>query len=1320
LNAALPLTLTAGTGTFSGSTFSSDPLPQSQGYDFTFHDAVNCSEVSLGGTVTCNCVTDAGSMAAQPDTACLTGMVTGQHNGDGVLDGGDVLRFVLQTGPGQPLGQVLAWNTVPVFGFLPGMQPGVTYYISAVGGDPDGSGNVSLIDPCLSVSPGQPVLFQPMPGAVLAPLDTNLCAGQPLDLTVNFAGTAPFSFVPVYGGMAQPALSNLPGPSFTWTFTPQTDLQVTLMTVGDRFCSGGTVSGTATVGLNAPPEIQALQVTCDNATATYALTFTAQNGLAPYTVSGLAGAFTGAQFTADPVPFGTPYSFQLADAFGCGTDDASGMASCGCMTVAGVMDPAPVTGCLSDTLGVPAATGTVLEPGDVLLYILHTAPGQPAGTILAWSAMPAFGFQPGMQPGLPYYISPIAGNPSGGLIDLNDPCLSVGTGTAVTWFAAPTATLAGNFDVCSGTAQPLTVMLTGTAPYSLSYTQNGQPTTTTALQNSFVINATLLQTSTFQLTAVQDAHCPGQASGQAVVTVHLPPEITGLAVTCAPDNQTFTVEFDVLNAGSTAGALGLGGFPGGSFDPVTGHFTGDPASIQDPAYAISVTDLLWGCGADSVSGSVVCNCITAAGTMDTAPLLLCFGQDAAAMPASGSVLEAGDTLLYFLVDTPSSDPASWTILGVSGMPLFTFPAGQVEPGTTYYIVAAAGDPAAGSGLDWNDPCLAVAPGPAVSWREPVSATISGNPSVCSGSSATLEISLSGSGPFTLVYAANGVPDTVTAAASPYLLTLAPTVYTDLELIGVSGAGTCPGTVGGSAGVMVTPAPTATLSGDTSVCAGGSAQLEIAFSGLPPFIFTYSRNGVVLPPQNALLNTFIVQATNVQQEQTFELLSVQNGQCPGTAEGTATIAVLATPAAALSGPATICAGDSAALVLTLTGADSFQLTILGGITPVTLTDAVNGMAVAVSPAATTTYQLSGVAASGNGCPVLLGPAVEVAVSSVTLGSVLSDYNGFNLSCPNSSDGSITLLASSPTPPFNALWDNGSGGLQQDMLTAGQYQVTVTDGAGCSAAASFTLAEPPELQVAWQAATPRCHGQSDGSIAVQSIQGGSGPFQLMLDGAPVMLADTFPSLLPGLAAGDYLLEVEDANGCISDTTLHLEDAAELWVDLGPDTMLAFGDSLLIEAVVSDPSLDTVIWTPLDEIGAPGGLIQIVTPLRSVLYEVVVRNDSGCLARDERSVTVEKQHRVFVPTVIRPGAALDANAVFTVYAGPEVRRVPSLRVYDRWGECVFEKTDLIPNDPTQGWRGRWREKEVPPGVYVYVVELEYFDGSTDLLSGDVTVVR
>jgi hypothetical protein len=99
-------------------------------------------------------------MDSLPQEICQLGRVHVVHNGDAFLDLNDVLLFVLHDQPGNSLGTIFGISPEPVFTFLPGMILGQTYYISAIVATSDGNGMIDLTDPCVSVSPGVPVLFK--------------------------------------------------------------------------------------------------------------------------------------------------------------------------------------------------------------------------------------------------------------------------------------------------------------------------------------------------------------------------------------------------------------------------------------------------------------------------------------------------------------------------------------------------------------------------------------------------------------------------------------------------------------------------------------------------------------------------------------------------------------------------------------------------------------------------------------------------------------------------------------------------------------------------------------------------------------------------------------------------------------------------------------------------------------------------------------------------------------------------------------------------------------------------------------------------------
>ena len=64
--------------------------------------------------------------------------------------------------------------------------------------------------------------------------------------------------------------------------------------------------------------------------------------------------------------------------------------------------------------------------------------------------------------------------------------------------------------------------------------------------------------------------------------------------------------------------------------------------------------------------------------------------------------------------------------------------------------------------------------------------------------------------------------------------------------------------------------------------------------------------------------------------------------------------------------------------------------------------------------------------------------------------------------------------------------------------------------------------------------------------------------------------------------------------------------------------------------------------------------------------------------------------------------------------------LRIYDRWGEVVYEIENIPPNTPELGWNGKFNNGDVLPGVYIYSIMIQYDDGAEELVKGDLTLLK
>jgi gliding motility-associated-like protein len=120
----------------------------------------------------------------------------------------------------------------------------------------------------------------------------------------------------------------------------------------------------------------------------------------------------------------------------------------------------------------------------------------------------------------------------------------------------------------------------------------------------------------------------------------------------------------------------------------------------------------------------------------------------------------------------------------------------------------------------------------------------------------------------------------------------------------------------------------------------------------------------------------------------------------------------------------------------------------------------------------------------------------------------------------------------------------------------------------------------------------------------------------------------------------------------------------------------------------------------------------------YSVTITNQCG---RDSGAINVKYEdcHEVFIPTAFSPNDDT-FNDVFFINDKGNIRRVKAFRIFDRWGELMFEKLDFASNDPSVGWDGKRSGRILQPAVYVYFAEIEFTDGEVLIKKGDVTLIR
>jgi len=124
---------------------------------------------------------------------------------------------------------------------------------------------------------------------------------------------------------------------------------------------------------------------------------------------------------------------------------------------------------------------------------------------------------------------------------------------------------------------------------------------------------------------------------------------------------------------------------------------------------------------------------------------------------------------------------------------------------------------------------------------------------------------------------------------------------------------------------------------------------------------------------------------------------------------------------------------------------------------------------------------------NGC------TTTVTVNVASTGSISASITAFtNVSCFGGSDGTATVTPSGGTTPYSYVWSPiGGNGPIANNLPIGSYTVNVTDNSGCTASATVTITQPPQLSISGAQTDVLCNGQCTGSATV-TPGGGTPPY------------------------------------------------------------------------------------------------------------------------------------------------------------------------------------------------------------------------------------
>lgn len=294
-----------------------------------------------------------------------------------------------------------------------------------------------------------------------------------------------------------------------------------------------------------------------------------------------------------------------------------------------------------------------------------------------------------------------------------------------------------------------------------------------------------------------------------------------------------------------------------------------------------------------------------------------------------------------------------------------------------------------------------------------------------------------------------------------------------------------------------------------------------------------------------------------------------------------------------------------------------------------------------------------------------------------------------------------------------------GSQVGNIGPGRYQLIATDTNGCQKqvyAATITQLPMPSIDVRQLMIAPDTCERSVGSITGVAVRDADGPQYKWLNATTQEVGQQIT--LRNIPAGQYYLEVTDALQCM--ITSPVFTVGNISKQLAPpvytNITVPKGLPFFLEPAVAGAG-NYIIYdvqvggTALQQSGT--GRFELPGMQNDATYYIEFQQGNCSSTRVPVEVKVVDESRVLLPNAFSPnGDGLNDTWGIQVFG---IIKLGVLRVFNRWGQVVFETTD-----PARRWNGTINGTPLPIGTYYYVLKAVDHLGKPISQNGPVLILR
>jgi gliding motility-associated-like protein len=318
--------------------------------------------------------------------------------------------------------------------------------------------------------------------------------------------------------------------------------------------------------------------------------------------------------------------------------------------------------------------------------------------------------------------------------------------------------------------------------------------------------------------------------------------------------------------------------------------------------------------------------------------------------------------------------------------------------------------------------------------------------------------------------------------------------------------------------------------------------------------------------------------------------------------------------------------------------------------------------------------------------------------------------------------VNTVPNLPVLVYAYVWSDASVSRTDTLFNVSStqtYTVTISDNLGCSVTASVAVPTIGKVTITGMTTAPQeCINPLTSGLAAVVHDRTNSPYTYKwFDINDVEVSTDSIARLP---AGDYTVSVTDISGCVATRMATIQPPIYPLVSINPrETTLILGDSIRLTALPVAQEAYIYAWSPVAGLNCYDCKKPMAKPVVSSVYTVTITNAAGCTATASANVLIDNQYNIYIPNIITPNND-GQNDAFIIYANSSAKVIRKMTIFDRWGELVYTNQNIPPNSDLSAWDGTFKGREVNNGVFVYVVEVEFVDGTTQTFTGDLTVVR